>query len=187
MRKVPHQFFYAMQYYLEDVRKVYELALPALIYYAQEIHRRTQVADTAFAETFPQAVQVEGDSADARVNTLVALANLDEQPEAVAISPRKGEEKFEIARLVATARIIMPKTAVCVCANAGELGDELQALCACAGANSFPSGEKLFPSLGLNALEIAEHRRKMRGCKGDGSCGGEGCKGDGSCGRHHHH
>lgn len=34
-----------MIYYLEDVRKVYNLPLPALIYYAQEIHRQTQVPD----------------------------------------------------------------------------------------------------------------------------------------------
>ena len=34
-----------MIYYLEDVRKVYNLPLPTLIYYAQEIHQQTQVPD----------------------------------------------------------------------------------------------------------------------------------------------
>jgi biotin synthase len=60
---------------------------------------------------------------------------------------------FEMVRMVATARIIMPKAMVRLSAGRTEMSDELHALCYFVGANSvFMATEKMFitPNVRLN-------------------------------------
>ena len=95
-----------------------------------------------------------GESVEDRAGMLVALATLDPQPESVPINalvPVEGtpmeEEKpveiWEMIRMVATARIVMPETQVRLSAGRTNMSREGQAMCFFAGANSIFAGDKL--------------------------------------------
>jgi biotin synthase len=61
-------------------------------------------------------------------------------------TPLSGEEPvepLEFVRLVATARIVLPRSYVRLSAGRTQMSDELQALCFIAGANSIFAGERL--------------------------------------------
>ncbi len=95
-----------------------------------------------------------GESIDDRVGMLQTLANRSPHPTSVPLNflmPVKGtplgEQKplpvWDMVRMIATARIVMPQAMIRL--TAGRLGRlaEEQALCFLAGANSIFSGEKL--------------------------------------------
>jgi biotin synthase len=95
-----------------------------------------------------------GESLDDRCGMLMTLANLDPQPESVPINAlvatagtpladRPPVDPIEMVRMIATARIIMPRTKVRLSAGRLELSREAQILCFLAGANSIFYGEKL--------------------------------------------
>ncbi|REJ77794.1 MAG: biotin synthase BioB [Acidobacteria bacterium] len=95
-----------------------------------------------------------GETPEDRFRLLQQLANQDPHPESVPINQLvkvKGtpleEEKdldlFDFVRMIATARILMPKSMVRLSAGRLDLSDEGQALCFIAGANSIFMGEKL--------------------------------------------
>lgn len=95
-----------------------------------------------------------GESDDDRIGMLHTLVNLPKHPESVPINvlvPVKGtplaENKrvpfHELTRMIATARIVMPKSAVRLSAGRLELSMAEQALCFLAGANSIFAGDKL--------------------------------------------
>jgi biotin synthase len=105
----------------------------------------------------------EGD----RVDMLVTLANLAEPPESVPINmliPIKGTPlaqsapiaPIEFVRVIALARIMMPKSYVRLSAGRSAMTDEMQALCFFAGANSIFVGDTL---LTAGNPEDAEDRR----------------------------
>jgi biotin synthase len=112
-----------------------------------------------------------------RVDMLVTLANLTEPPESVPINmlipiagtplaQAKPIAPIEFVRIVALARIMMPKSYVRLSAGRSAMTDEMQALCFFAGANSIFVGDtlltagnpeneadrKLFDRLGLQAI-----------------------------------
>lgn len=95
-----------------------------------------------------------GESHGDRVGMLVTLANLAEHPESVpvnALVPVEGtplEEQprvpvWDMIRMIATARIMMPKAMVRLSAGRINMTMEEQALCFLAGANSIFAGDKL--------------------------------------------
>ena len=95
-----------------------------------------------------------GEKIEDRAGMLVALSTLDPQPESVPINalvpvegtPMEGIEKvsiWEMVRMVATTRIIMPETQVRLSAGRTDMSREGQALCFFAGANSIFAGDKL--------------------------------------------
>ncbi len=95
-----------------------------------------------------------GESIDDRCAMLVQLANLTPQPESVPINALvrvKGTpleamppvDPTEFVRMVATARIMMPKSRVRLSAGRTELPKEAQLMCLYAGANSVFYGETL--------------------------------------------
>jgi biotin synthase len=95
-----------------------------------------------------------GESLDDRCGMLMTLANLDPQPESVpvnALVPAPGTpladrppvDPIELVRMIATARILMPKARVRLSAGRLALSREAQVLCFLAGANSIFYGEKL--------------------------------------------
>ena len=95
-----------------------------------------------------------GESRQQRVGLLHELANLDPQPESVPINlliqiegtPLYGAEQLdpiEFVRMIASARILMPKTYIRLSAGRESMDDAMQALCFHAGANSVFFGEKL--------------------------------------------
>ncbi|KAA9354638.1 MULTISPECIES: biotin synthase BioB [Larkinella] len=95
-----------------------------------------------------------GESHQDRIGMLLTLANLPEHPESVpvnALVPVEGtplEDQprvsvWEMLRMIATARIIMPKAMVRLSAGRVRMNTEEQALCFLAGANSIFAGDKL--------------------------------------------
>lgn len=89
-----------------------------------------------------------------RVGMLHTLANLNPQPESVpvnALVPVEGTplaeqprvSVWEMVRMIATARIIMPHAMVRLSAGREVMSLEEQSLCFMAGANSIFTGEKL--------------------------------------------
>ncbi|GAB3066204.1 biotin synthase BioB [Stenotrophomonas tumulicola] len=95
-----------------------------------------------------------GETRAQRIGLLHALANLPAQPESVPINrlvqvagtPLHGStelDPFEFVRMIAVARIVMPRSMLRLSAGRETMSDELQALCFLAGANSIFHGEKL--------------------------------------------
>src|SRR6187402_2519162 len=95
-----------------------------------------------------------GESIEDRAGMLVALATLDPQPESVPINAlvavegtpmeeEKPVEIWEMIRMVATTRIVMPETQVRLSAGRMSMSREGQAMCFFAGANSIFAGDKL--------------------------------------------
>ncbi|RVA24441.1 biotin synthase BioB [Mesorhizobium sp. M7D.F.Ca.US.004.03.1.1] len=89
-----------------------------------------------------------------RIDMLVTLANLPEHPQSVPINmlipisgtplaEAKSIEPIEFVRVIALARIMMPKSHVRLSAGRTAMTDEMQALCFFAGANSIFVGDTL--------------------------------------------
>lgn len=95
-----------------------------------------------------------GETEEDRIGMLHVLSTLPQHPESVPINalvPVKGtplehQERvsiWDMLRMIATARIIMPKTVVRLSAGRLEMTVPEQALCFMAGANSIFAGDKL--------------------------------------------
>lgn len=95
-----------------------------------------------------------GETRAARISLLAELANMETPPESVPINnliPMPGTpladappiDPFEFVRMIAVARICMPKSMVRLSAGRQEMSDELQSMCFLAGANSIFYGDKL--------------------------------------------
>ena len=124
-----------------------------------------------------------GESAEDRAGMLVALSTLDPQPESVPINalvpvegtPMAEQQQvsiWEMVRMIATTRIVMPETQVRLSAGRTQMSREGQAMCFFAGANSIFAGDKLlttpnpdvnedmemFKALGLNPQKPFEKK-----------------------------
>jgi biotin synthase len=95
-----------------------------------------------------------GESKDDRCEMLRTLANLEPQPESVPINalvPVEGTplasmppvDPLDLVRMIAVARILMPRARVRLSAGRQALSREAQMMCMYAGANSIFYGEKL--------------------------------------------
>jgi biotin synthase len=85
---------------------------------------------------------------------LLTLANLPQHPESVPVNalvpvkgtPLENEPRipiWDMVRMIATARIIMPKSVVRLSAGRNEMSTLEQAFCFMAGASSIFAGDKL--------------------------------------------
>ncbi|RXK86213.1 biotin synthase BioB [Filimonas effusa] len=119
-----------------------------------------------------------GETDEDRISLLLTLATLPEHPESVPVNalvrvkgtPLEAQPKvsvWEMVRMIATARIIMPASMVRLSAGRIEMTEAEQAWCFMAGANSIFTGERktllvtpnpaisedmeMFMRLGLNA------------------------------------
>lgn len=128
-----------------------------------------------------------GESVTDRANMLLTLSNMEPHPESVPINalvPVEGtplEDQplvpvWDLVRMIATARIVMPGSAVRLSAGRQRISMEGQALCFMAGANSIFAGDKLlttpnpefnedmemFKILGLTAKDpVVKDKRDM--------------------------
>jgi biotin synthase len=95
-----------------------------------------------------------GENDDDQAGLLVTMANLPQHPESVPINMlvrvegtpmAEGEpvDPIRFVRVIATARIMMPRSVVRLAAGREGMSDETQALCFLAGANSIFHGAKL--------------------------------------------
>jgi biotin synthase len=96
-----------------------------------------------------------GEDVEDRLGMLVLLANMPSHPESVPINlwnevkgvpvndTAERPDGIALARLVAVARVMMPRSVVRLSAGRQYMSDELQALCFLAGANSIFIGDLL--------------------------------------------
>jgi len=95
-----------------------------------------------------------GESEQDRAALIATLASLPEHPESVPINAlvrvegtplddRPPVVALEFARMIAAARVAMPKSVIRLSAGREEMSDEAQALCFLAGANSIFYGPRL--------------------------------------------
>jgi biotin synthase len=95
-----------------------------------------------------------GEERPARYRLLHELATLDPHPESVPVNllvgvegtplgHRPPEDALELVRMIATARLLMPRSFVRLSAGRLGLSDEAQVLCFLAGANSVFLGDTL--------------------------------------------
>jgi len=105
-----------------------------------------------------------GEKIDDRIAMLGVLARMDPHPgsvpvnalvavEGTPLADRPPVSGLEMARMIATARIVMPRSFVRLSAGRTSMSDETQALCLLAGANSIFAGERLLttPNPGVDA------------------------------------
>ena len=95
-----------------------------------------------------------GENTEDRIRMLEVISEFNPQPESVPINSlvpipgtplaeSGGVDNFEVIRMIALARIAIPKAKVRLSAGRTQMSDEMQALCFFAGANSVFYGEKL--------------------------------------------
>jgi biotin synthase len=121
-----------------------------------------------------------GETSHDRAGMLQVLATMNPHPESVPVNAlvavkgtplerQKPVDPLDLVRMVAAARITMPKARVRLSAGRAELTHEAQALCFMAGANSIFYGEKLLTTANN---DVAEDRRMIEtlGLKISGGC-----------------
>jgi len=108
-----------------------------------------------------------GESVEDRCKMLLTLSNLTPQPESVPINAlvavegtpmeeQKPVPIWDMVRMVATARIVMPKSVVRLSAGRTSMSREGQALCFMAGAGSIFAGDKLLTTPNPDIFEDLE-------------------------------
>ncbi len=127
-----------------------------------------------------------GETVEDRISMLKTLSNMVKHPESVPINalvPVKGTPLadqprvpiWDMVRMIATARIIMPKTVIRLSAGRTEMSLTDQAFCFMAGANSIFAGDKflttpnpafnedmeMFNLLGLKPREAFKNGRRQ--------------------------
>ena len=128
-----------------------------------------------------------GETHEDRIQMLYTLATMPQHPESVPINalvaikgtPLEHNKKVDIwdmVRMIATARILMPQTMVRLSAGRNDMSVAEQALCFMAGANSIFAGDKLlttpnpsfeednamFQLLGLKPREAFKEEKQMQ-------------------------
>jgi biotin synthase len=105
-----------------------------------------------------------GENNHDRASMLQVLASMNPHPESVPVNAlvavkgtplenRPPIDPLDLVRMVATARVLMPKARVRLSAGRAELSREAQTLCLLAGANSIFYGEKLLTTSNNDAAE----------------------------------
>jgi biotin synthase len=114
-----------------------------------------------------------GESEDQRLELLAALTALEHPPESIPINclvavegtPLENQapvDPLELVRLIATTRLLFPKSKVRLSAGRLSLSDEAQTLCFLAGANSIFSGETLLTTPNPEASRDAQLFAKLQ-------------------------
>jgi len=114
-----------------------------------------------------------GETHEDRIGLLHTLCTLEEHPESVPVNaliavkgtPMENQPKvpsWDMARMIAAARILMPKAMVRLSAGRVRMNFEEQALCFMAGANSIFTGEKLLTTQN-NELDEDMHMFELFG------------------------
>ena len=116
-----------------------------------------------------------GEDRKDRCSLLVQLSRQTPHPESVPINllvkiqgtpleKQDNVDSFELVRMIATARILMPRARVRLSAGRLSLSEEAQALCFLVGANSIFMGDKLLTTPNPE-LERDQHLLQKMGMK----------------------
>ena len=108
-----------------------------------------------------------------RIKLIQVLANLETQPESVPINrlvrvegtpyyENNDVDEFDFIRVIALARIAMPKSYVRLSAGRDTMNDHMQSLCFLAGANSIFYGEELLTTKNSTIKHDQDLLRKLK-------------------------
>lgn len=113
-----------------------------------------QVARNAGIKLCCGGIMGMGESNEDRIKMLIVLANFNPQPESIPINKlikvagtplcnQKEIDNFDFIRVIALARVMLPKSYIRISAGREQMSEEMQTLCFLAGGNSIFYGEKL--------------------------------------------
>jgi biotin synthase len=151
-KKLAHAGLYAYNHNL-DTSPSYYPQIVTTHTYQDRLNTLQRVADAGISLCCGGILGL-GESDEDRIELLAVLSSLEPQPESVPINllmPIKGtplaQNKpvpiWDVLRVIATARILIPKAMIRLSAGRIDKSYEEQMLCFLAGANSIFSGEKL--------------------------------------------
>lgn len=143
---------YAYNHNLDSSEEFYKTIITTRTY--QDRLNTLDIAEKASLSVCCGGILGMGESNEDRLKLLLTLANRTPHPESVPINrlsqipgtPLENQTTvtiWEMIRMIATARIAMPKAMIRLSAGRIEMPIEEQALCFLAGANSIFAGEKL--------------------------------------------
>ncbi len=164
-KKLADAGLYAYNHNLDTSREFYETIITTRTY--DDRLKTLDVVENAAISVCCGGIIGLGETTQDRLNLLLTLANRPKHPESVPInllSAVKGTplenqtpvSGWEAMRMIATARILMPKSMVRLSAGRVNLSFEQQALCFLAGANSIFMGEKLLTIAARNPQPDAD-------------------------------
>ena len=164
-KKLKEAGLYAYNHNVDTSREYYEKIITTRTY-DDRINTLKKVRDAGITVCCGGIIGM-GESIKDRVGMLITLSSFNPHPESVPINlliPVKGiplgDSKpvsvWEMVRMVATTRIVMPKSVVRLSAGRVNLSREGQALCFLAGANSIFLGDKLLTQPNPEANEDLE-------------------------------
>ena len=150
---------------LDSSRSFYEKIITTRTY--EDRLRTLEAVRKAGLEVCCGGILGMGESLEDRIQFLHELSKLDPPPESVPINQlvavkgtplehAKPLPPLDLIRMIATARILFPKSRIRLSAGRTQMSDELQALAFFAGANSIFTGEKLLTT--PNPGDSHDHR-----------------------------
>lgn len=151
-KKLHNAGLYAYNHNLDSSEKFYKTIITTRTY--QDRLETLDVVEQAGISVCSGGIIGMGETKDDRLELLLTLASRNPHPESVPInqlSPIPGTPlenqapttSWELIRMIAIARILMPKSMIRLSAGRIELSYQEQALCFLSGANSIFAGEKL--------------------------------------------
>ncbi|MDB5998449.1 MAG: biotin synthase [Rhizobacter sp.] len=168
-----------LRWSVADVNALFEQPFMDLLFRAQQVHREhfnaseVQLATPLSTETdgCSGGIVGMGESRAQRAGLVAQLANLEPYPESVPINhlarvegtaPAGTEplDPFEFVRMIAAARVTMPRAVVRLSAGREPMDEALRVLCFAAGANSIFYGDELLATGNPHAaLDLALFER----------------------------
>lgn len=186
-KKLADAGLYAYNHNLDTSREYYSTIITTRTY--DDRLNTLKAAENANLSVCCGGIIGMGESIQDRLELIRTLANRTPQPESVPINrlvrvkgtPLMNREEtsiWEMLRMVALARITMPKAMVRLSAGRLEMSFEQQALCFLAGANSIHAGEvllttpnpkfdtdhEMFELFGLKKRPAFEDRKPAQAC-----------------------
>lgn len=151
-RKLKEAGLYAYNHNLDTSEEYYKTIITTRTY--QDRLQTLDIVDAAGISVCCGAIVGMGESEEDRLQFLLTLSKRNPPPESVPINrliaiPGTPLEKqslttaWELLRMVAVTRIVLPQAMVRLSAGRMQMSDEQQFLCFLAGANSIHSGERL--------------------------------------------
>jgi biotin synthase len=164
---------YAYNHNLDSSEKFYKTMITTRTY--QDRLETIDIAQKADLSVCCGGIIGMGETSTDRLELLLTLCQRNPHPESVPINrlsqipgtPLENQPKvsvWEMIRLIATARIVMPKAMIRLSAGRIEMSFEEQTLCFLAGANSIFAGEKLL-TVANTAIDKDEEMFKLLGLK----------------------
>lgn len=172
-KKLKEAGLYAYNHNLDSSEKFYKTIITTRSY--QDRLKTLEVVEKTGLSVCCGGIIGMGETEEDRIELLLTLAKRNPHPESVPINqlspilgtPLANQPKasiWELLRMVALARILMPQAIIRLSAGRKELSYQEQALCFVAGANSIFSGEKLL-TVGNTSQSADEEMFSILGLK----------------------